>query len=80
MDYCGYNFNEALEKLEDVSIYHGSADDYTYDMVQECYDLPEFALRYFDYDSLKRDMELNGEIIEMRHGQDTYTITNASGI
>lgn len=31
-------------------------EDYAYDLVEECYDLPEFAKTYFDYEKFARDL------------------------
>lgn len=39
--------------------YQGTYDDeeaYAYEIVEECYDLPEFALIYFDYAKFARDL------------------------
>ena len=31
-------------------------EDYAYEIVEECYDLPEFAKTYFDYSAFARDL------------------------
>lgn len=31
-------------------------EDYAYNFVEQCYDLPEFALSYFDYEKFARDL------------------------
>lgn len=31
-------------------------EDYAYEIVEECYDLPEFAKTYFDYEKFARDL------------------------
>lgn len=78
--YSGESFDEALDKLDEVCLFCGEAKDYVYDFVDECYNLPDFAMQYFDYDSLKRDMECSGEIVEFRLGGSYYTVTNANEV
>lgn len=36
-------------------------------LVEECYNLPEFALRYFDYEAFARDLRFDG-YEETAHG------------
>ena len=39
--------------------FHGfwdSEEEFAEHIVQECYDLPDFALRYFDYEQFARDL------------------------
>lgn len=64
VDHIGYSIEQALEKHEDVNVYEGSMVDYAYDFVSDCYDLPEIAARYFDYEAFARDLELEGDIAE----------------
>ena len=61
------DFKEALDKLDEYHIYDGSVTDYAYDMIDDCYDLPEFAKTYFDYEKFGRDLEMDGSIIELSH-------------
>jgi hypothetical protein len=61
----GLPLEEALERYEDVQIFHGTAEDYAMELIEECYDLPEIAQRYFDYEAFARDLELNGDIVEI---------------
>lgn len=35
---------------------YGSEEDFAYMIVEECYDLPEFARTYFDYSQFARDL------------------------
>ena len=35
-------------------------EDVAYDIVEECYGLPEIAERYFDYQAFARDLEFDG--------------------
>jgi antirestriction protein len=31
-------------------------EDYAYEVVEQCYELPEFAKTYFDYEKFARDL------------------------
>ena len=43
------DFNSIFEEYEDE-------EDYAYEYVEQCYDLPEFAKTYFDYSAFARDL------------------------
>lgn len=60
-------------KIEDVEVFHCSRADYAQEITESCYDVPEYLIYYVNYDAMGRDMEINGEIIEVEH--DVY-ITN----
>ena len=52
---------EALEELEDAIFYPGmDLKDVAEQIIEECYDLPEFAMRYFDYAAFGRDLGFDG--------------------
>ena len=58
---CGYSLKDALDMADDVIFYPGKElIDVAYELVDECYDLPEIAQRYFDYEALARDLGLDG--------------------
>ncbi len=51
------NAKKLVETFQDK--YQGKYDDevdYAYHVVKDCYDLPDFALAYFDYKSFARDI------------------------
>lgn len=51
----------ALDKYEDCSFYPGyDLEDVARELVDECYDLPEFVQRYFDYAAFARDLGYDG--------------------
>ena len=57
------NYQEAKEIYENESYtyYAGMAlSDVAYEIVNECYELPEIAERYFDYDAFARDLSFDG--------------------
>lgn len=53
---------EVFEEIGiDVIFYAGQTlEDVAYDIVQECYNLPEIAERYFDYKAFARDLSFDG--------------------
>lgn len=61
-NHCSQNLsskdiNELISSFQDD--YQGKYDDeedYAYHIVEECYNLPEFALSYFDYEKFARDL------------------------
>ena len=59
----GYSFAEALERQQRgcFIFYPGRGlEEVAEEMISECYDLPEFALRYFDYEAFARDLSFDG--------------------
>lgn len=63
MEAVTSNIWEAVEIFEtgDVFFYEGQTlEDVAYDLVDECYDLPEFAKTYFNYSAFARDLGFDG--------------------
>ena len=63
MDAFGYTFPEALERQQrgSFTLYAGmDLEEVAEELINECYDLPEFALRYFDYEAFARDLSYDG--------------------
>lgn len=57
----GGSLENALDDMDDYTFYaHMSLEDVAYEIVEECYDLPEFAQRYFDYAAFARDLGFDG--------------------
>jgi antirestriction protein len=57
----GCDLADALARVDDCIFYAGmTLEDVAYELVQECYNLPEFALRYFDYEAFARDLSFDG--------------------
>ena len=59
----GYTFAEALDRQQRgcFIFYRGQdLEEVAEDLINECYDLPEFALRYFDYEAFARDLSFDG--------------------
>ena len=64
-------------KIVDVNLYHGSKSDYAEELVSDICDVPTLLTHYIDYEKFGRDLELNGELVEVEH--DVY-VTNAQGL
>ena len=56
-DIANEDIDDLIESFEDD--YQGEykdEEDFAYEIVEECYDLPEFAKTYFDYEKFARDL------------------------
>lgn len=71
---CGYDLDSALTRYEWVCIFHGSAEDYARELIEETTDIPENLRFYIDYEAIARDMGYNGEIVEIER---EVIVTNA---
>ena len=61
IEATGRNLDEALDDLDDAIYYDGmTLEEVAEQIVDECYDLPEFALQYFDYEAFARDLGFDG--------------------
>ena len=59
----GYTFAEAYERQQrGCFIFYPGQDleEVAEEIINDCYDLPEFALRYFDYEAFARDLSFDG--------------------
>ncbi len=74
LDDVGYFIKEALDRYDEVCLYHGSAEDYAQELIEEITDIPETLRFYIDYEGIARDMKINGEIIEI---ESELIVTNA---
>lgn len=61
-ELAGVSLMDALEDFEDCSTWYGGMTllDVAYDYIDDCYDMPEFAKRYFDYEAFARDLGYDG--------------------
>ena len=61
IEATGSSLQEALENLDDAIFYPGyTLEEVAEEIVNDCYNLPEFALRYFDYEAFARDLSFDG--------------------
>lgn len=52
---------DILDNLDDYEYYGGmTLEDYAFEVVNDCYNLSEFALQYFDYEAFARDLSYDG--------------------
>lgn len=52
---------QALNMVDDVVFYENmTLEDVAYNLMEECYELPEIAQRYFDYAAFARDLGFDG--------------------
>ena len=58
-----YSLEEAMDRQLRgcFTLYHGmDLEEVAEELVNDCYDLPEFALRYFDFAAFARDLIFDG--------------------
>ena len=61
IEATGYELKEAIENYESSTFYPNmELIDIAYEIVNDCYNLPEFALTYFDYEAFARDLSFDG--------------------
>ena len=61
MEVCSYTDALGYLESENYTFYEGmTLEDVAYEFVEECYNLPEIAQRYFDYAAFARDLEFDG--------------------
>ena len=64
----GGSLRDALDNYENAIFYPSmELEDVAHEIIEECYDLPEMALRYFDYEAFARDLHFDG-YNETSHG------------
>lgn len=82
---AGYNLAQALEKLDETSIYQGDLKEAATELFDECY-LHSIAANmsniqfYIDYDKFARDCQYSGDMTEFEYAGVTYTCTNSSSL
>ena len=78
----GYGMADALDKLDDVTIYAGSLEDASAELFDECYahEIPESLRVYIDYSAFARDCQYGGDMAEFEFAGETYTCTNSNSI
>ena len=79
---AGYKLDQAIEKMNEPSIYQGDLLDAATVLFDECYlhTLPDNIKYYIDYEKFARDCELGGDMCEFEYAGTTYTCTNSNAI
>lgn len=69
---CDYGYSYDLPTLtnyvlENACLFEGSASDYAFELIRDCYDIRSMGAlaNYIDYESFARDMICGGDIIEL---------------
>ena len=57
-EYQHLDAKEALERMEDVSLFHGTGEDYVYEFIEDIGVEGEWAQNYFDYEAFGREMQI----------------------
>lgn len=74
----GYNLEDAMEKIEDVSIQEGDLQSVAEELFDELYEVPQAIAPYIDYEKFARDCELNGDLRSFEFDGKNYVITNGN--
>lgn len=75
---CGYNLEDALDKIDEVSLTEDSLEDAAAQLFDDCYDVPANIMAYIDYDKFANDCRIGGDLSEFEFNGSTYTVTNAN--
>ena len=64
VDETSESLDEAIDRYEDNSVFYENMTlvEVAEELVNESYDLPEFARRYFDYEAFARDLGYDGYV------------------
>ena len=62
------SLDDALRRYHEVLIYRGDIEDYVVGLIDEHFDLPTIAVRYFDYKAFARDLVMGGDVAEIQPG------------
>lgn len=78
----GYSLDSAMNKIDEVSIFHGDAQEAAEELFDDCYAhaIPENLRFYFDMEKFARDLEISGDFNEFNFGGKTYTCINACAV
>lgn len=78
----GYSLDNAMDKIDNVVIFHGDAQEAAEVLFDDCYahSIPDNLRFYFDMEKFARDLEIGGDFNEFEYDSKTYTCTNASWI
>lgn len=75
---CGMNIRDAAERCEDVLFWQGTAEDYVFGTIQECYTDQELGLfaSYIDYNRIAHDWRIDGAFSEFEFDGSHHIIAN----
>ena len=73
----GYRLEDALDRLEDVHLFEGTAIEYAESYIEDTgllNEMPENLRFYFDTDAFARDLLLGGDIAELEVDRTQYIV------
>ncbi len=78
----GYKLDDAMDKIDEVSLYSGRLADAAEELFDEIYllEIPGHLHNYIDYKAFARDCECSSDFVEFEFDGETYTCTNANAI
>jgi len=74
---CGYSLEDALDRLDDVHLFEGTATEYAESYIGDTGlldEMPENLRCYFDTESFARDLLLGGDIAELEVDRTQYIV------
>ena len=79
---ASYSLEQALDKIDEPSIYDGNLLEAATELFDECYlpSVPDNIKYYIDYEKFARDCQLGGDMCEFKYDGKTYTCTNTNGL
>lgn len=69
LEHVDNDLSEAIEKIDDYYIFDGDRGDYAREICEQCENIPAHLEYYIDYDAMGRDMEIDGNMIEISHNE-----------
>lgn len=67
------NLDDAKRALDEYCGTYGSARDFAEEMMQECYEIPDYLQEYIDYDAFGRDLFISDYLaLTSDRGGDVY--------
>ena len=63
IEATGYSIENVIDDIDNYTYYQSmTLLDVAYELIDECYDLPEIAQRYFDYEAFARDLSYDNYV------------------
>ena len=77
-----YSMKDAINKLDDVTLYCGGQEDAAEELFDECYahKIPEEVRNWIDYKACANDLQQGGDMCEFEFAGNTFTCTNANHV
>lgn len=76
----GYDFDAAMDKKDDITLYRGSLVEAATELFDDCYasEIPAELKMYIDYEAFARDCSAGGNMVEFEFDGETWTCTSAN--